>query len=80
MISRGDRRVSQVLELTREYGDTVGSYKRAFKELRGKLPDFDYYVHDDWKTNQVLPWSHIKGPLSQDTLLKHLWEATNQNN
>jgi radical SAM superfamily enzyme YgiQ (UPF0313 family) len=75
LISRGDRRLSLLLELTRHYGDSLGSYKRAFKELRGKLPDLDYYVHDNWQTSQILPWSHIQGPLPQETLIKHLDEA-----
>lgn len=80
LISRGDRRLSQVLELTREYGDSVGSYKRAFKELRGKLPDLDYYVHKDWQIEKVLPWSHIQGTLSQTTLIKHLQDANSYYN
>ena len=48
LISRGDRRLGKLLQLTREYGDSVGSYKRAFKQLRGQIPNLDYYVHDDW--------------------------------
>lgn len=72
LLSRGDRRLSHLLELTRHYGDSLGSYRRAFKELRGKLPDLDYYVHSDWALDQVLPWSHLQGPLSQATLVKHL--------
>jgi radical SAM superfamily enzyme YgiQ (UPF0313 family) len=72
LISRGDRRLSHLLELTRHYGDTLGSFRRAFKELRGKLPELDFYVHADWSTDQVLPWSHLQGPLPQATLLKHL--------
>ena len=76
LISRGDRRLSQLLELTRHYGDTVGSYKRAFKQLKGQLPDLDYYVHNNWKTDQILPWNHLKGPLPIATLIKHLEEAT----
>ena len=80
LISRGDRRLTQVLELTREYGDTVGSYKRAFKELKGKLPDLEYYVYTNWDTEQVLPWSHIQGALSPTTLIKHLQDATNYYN
>ena len=76
LISRGDRRLSQLLELTREYGDTVGSYKRAFKQLRGQLPDLHFYVHANWSTDQVLPWSHIQGPLPLSTLLKHRADAT----
>jgi radical SAM superfamily enzyme YgiQ (UPF0313 family) len=75
LISRGDRRLSHLLELTRHYGDTLGSFRRAFKELKGQLPELDFYVHADWSTDQVLPWSHLQGPLPQATLLKHLDSA-----
>ncbi len=78
LISRGDRRLSPLLELTRHYGDSLGSFRRAFKELRGQLPELDFYVHADWSTQQVLPWSHLQGPLPQTTLLKHLDSATSQ--
>ncbi|MBD2667093.1 radical SAM domain protein [Richelia sinica FACHB-800] len=75
LLSRGDRRLSQLLELTRDFGDSLGSYKRAFKELKGKIPDLDFYVYANWSTNQILPWSHLQGPLPQSTLQKHLAEA-----
>jgi radical SAM superfamily enzyme YgiQ (UPF0313 family) len=72
LITRGDRRLTQVLELTREYGDSLGSYKRAFKELQGQVPPLDFYVHQDWPVDRPLPWSHIQGPLPIATLIKHL--------
>jgi radical SAM superfamily enzyme YgiQ (UPF0313 family) len=75
LLSRGDRRLSYLLELTRHYGDTLGSYRRAFKELRGKLPPLEYYVYNDWQPGQILPWSHLQGPLPEATLLKHLRTA-----
>ncbi len=76
LISRGDRRLGKLLQLTREFGDSVGSYKRAFKQLRGQIPTLDYYVHQHWKAGEnVLPWQHIQGPLPQKTLVKHLEEA-----
>ena len=75
LISRGDRRLTPLLELTRHYGDSLGSYRRAFKELRGQLPDLDFYVHANWSTEQVLPWNHLQGPLPQATLVKHLETA-----
>jgi radical SAM superfamily enzyme YgiQ (UPF0313 family) len=78
LISRGDRRLSPLLELTRHYGDSLGSFRRAFKELRGQLPELNFYVHADWSSKQVLPWSHLQGPLPQATLLKHLDAATSQ--
>jgi radical SAM superfamily enzyme YgiQ (UPF0313 family) len=79
LISRGDRRLSHLLELVRHYGDTLGSYRRAFKELRGTLPGLDFYVHENWssdpggngKADRILPWSHLQGTLPQSTLIKH---------
>lgn len=75
LLSKGDRRLSRLLELVRHYGDTLGSYRRAFKELRGELPEMDFYVFQEWELNQILPWSHLKGPLPEATLKKHLAEA-----
>jgi radical SAM superfamily enzyme YgiQ (UPF0313 family) len=71
LISRGDRRLSKLLELTRNYGDSLGSYKRAFKELKGQIPNLDFYVHDRWDTARILPWEHIQGALNKTTLQKH---------
>ncbi|MBC5797846.1 radical SAM protein [Sphaerospermopsis sp. LEGE 00249] len=76
LLSRGDRRLSHLLELTRGFGDSLGSYKRAFKELKGKIPDLDFYVYSHWSTEKILPWNHLQGPLPQSTLIKHLHEAT----
>ncbi|MDX2244260.1 MAG: radical SAM protein [Leptolyngbyaceae cyanobacterium bins.302] len=76
LLSRGDRRLSHLLELTRHYGDSLGSFRRAFKELRGKLPSLEFYVHENWALQQTLPWSHLQGPLPQATLIKHLMTAT----
>ncbi len=71
LLSRGDRRLSRLLELTRHYGDSVGSYRRAFKELRGQIPPMDFYVFENWPITQVLPWSHLQGPLPGQMLVKH---------
>jgi len=78
LISRGDRRLAPLLEHVRHYGDTLGSYRRAFKELRGQLPPLDYYVHESWSAHQVLPWEHLCGPLPKATLLKHQADALGQ--
>ncbi|TAD78367.1 MAG: radical SAM protein [Oscillatoriales cyanobacterium] len=84
LISRGDRRLTPLLELVRTYGagDTdnpdrvsLGSYRRAFKELRDRVPPLDYYVFQDWDLDQVLPWEHLHGPLPITTLKKHRAEA-----
>ncbi|MDB9468275.1 B12-binding domain-containing radical SAM protein [Dolichospermum circinale] len=77
LLSRGDRRLCQLLELTRDFGESLGSYKRAFKQLKGQIPNLDFYVYSNWSTEQILPWNHLQGPLPQSTLIKHLIEATN---
>ncbi|NEP58972.1 MAG: radical SAM protein [Symploca sp. SIO2G7] len=77
LISRGDRRLGKLLELTRHYGDSLGSYRRAFKELKGQLPPLDYYVYADWNSDHPLPWDHLEGPLPKTTLVKHLQTAEN---
>ncbi|WP_239112640.1 radical SAM protein [Halomicronema sp. CCY15110] len=76
MISRGDRRLTPLLLQAREFGDSLGSYKRAFKALKGELPPLDFYVHAHWEREQPLPWEHLQGPLPKATLLKHLDSAT----
>ncbi len=76
LISRGDRRLSYLLELTREYGDSVGSFKRAFKQLKGRIPELDFYVHQNWECDRILPWHHIQGTLPTSTLIKHLEESS----
>jgi radical SAM superfamily enzyme YgiQ (UPF0313 family) len=78
LLSRGDRRLSRLLLLTRDFGDSLGSYKRAFKELKGQIPSLDFYVYDNFAHDQILPWNHLQGALPQSTLLKHLAEATSQ--
>jgi radical SAM superfamily enzyme YgiQ (UPF0313 family) len=78
LLSRGDRRLTGLLELTRHYGDSLGSYRRAFKQLRGQIPELDFYVHSNWSKEQILPWNHLQGPLSQTTLIKHLAAAEAQ--
>lgn len=75
LISRGDRRLSKLLQLTRHYGESLGSYKRAFKELKGEIPPLEYYVHENWQIGQVLPWQHLKTALREETLVKHLHQS-----
>ncbi|MFZ4641002.1 MAG: B12-binding domain-containing radical SAM protein [Nodosilinea sp.] len=72
LIARGDRRLTPLLIQVRQYGDSLGSYKRAFKDRRGQLPPLDFYVHEFWNRDQPLPWDHLLGPLPKATLQKHL--------
>ncbi|MFM8296054.1 MAG: B12-binding domain-containing radical SAM protein, partial [Microcystaceae cyanobacterium] len=77
LMARGDRRLTPLLLLTRDYGDSLGSYKRAFKTLKGTIPPLEFYVHRDWQTKQILPWQHLEGPLPLTTLANH-WATAQQ--
>lgn len=72
LLARGDRRLSSVLEQVRHYGDSLGSYKRAFKELKNNLGAWEDYIFADWNLERVLPWQHLQGPLPRQTLANHL--------
>ncbi|MBW4664769.1 MAG: B12-binding domain-containing radical SAM protein [Chroococcus sp. CMT-3BRIN-NPC107] len=78
LLSRGDRRLSYLLELTRHYGDSLGSYRRAFKELKGQIPEIEFYVYKTWSTEQILPWEHLQIALPKSTLIKHLATAESE--
>jgi radical SAM superfamily enzyme YgiQ (UPF0313 family) len=75
LISRGDRRLGPLLELARTYGNTLGSYRRASKELKGKVPSLDYYIHQNWPVNAVLPWHHLHSAVPTGTIAQH-WQTT----
>ena len=66
LLSRGDRRLSQILLRVRQWGGSLGSYKRAFKELT--LPPFEYYVFDTWDPGACLPWNHLRTALSPERI------------
>jgi len=78
LLSRGDRRLAPLLLQVRHYGDSLGSYRRGFKTLRGQLPSLDFYVQEEWPIDRPLPWSHLHGPLPLETLQKHQAEALTQ--
>lgn len=69
IISRGDRRISRILELVSEYGDSLGSFRRAFKELKGEVPPLEYYAFEDWPIDAVVPWDHIRTSISPSRIM-----------
>lgn len=69
VISRGDRRVSRVLELVSGYGDSLGSFRRAFKELKGEIPALEHYAYEDWPISAVLPWQHLRTAITKSRIL-----------
>jgi len=71
LLSRGDRRLTPVLLLSRRYGVSLGGLRRAFKELQGQLPPWDFYVHANWPEDACLPWQHLTGTVTLALLTAH---------
>ena len=64
LLSRGDRRLSRLLLLVRQYGDSLGSFRRAFKELQGQLPPMEHYVsahYDPEEAGERWVWVAVPG-------------------
>jgi hypothetical protein len=59
-----------VLEAVTGYGDSLGSFRRAFKDLKRELPPLEHYVYEDWPINTVLPWNHLRTSISPSTILQ----------
>ncbi len=89
LISRSDRRLAPVIEAIRKTENTLGNWKRAYKENRNKvsqestfhqeemnkIPTWEEIIFETWDTSCVLPWTHLKGPLSNERLIEHRGES-----
>lgn len=59
IISRGDRRLGETILKSYEYGATLGSYNRAFKDNQSLHPSVNWYAYRKRNPQEILPWSHI---------------------
>ncbi|QNJ07463.1 methylthiotransferase/radical SAM-type protein [Synechococcus sp. MEDNS5] len=89
LLSRSDRRLAPVIVAVRGTQESLGGWKKAYRAARaGELPAaksagvelplppaWEQVIHEIWPDDTVLPWSHLQGPLPQDTLLKHQRQA-----
>ncbi len=80
LISRSDRRLARVIEAVRGAENTLGSWKKAYKEIQNnphdfihndKLPLWDEVIHNEWNSKRKLPWMHLQGPLTSEQLREH---------
>lgn len=73
-LSRGDRRMTEMLLGARDLGDSLSTFKRAAKDVH-MMPPLEYYAHENYDIHAILPWEHLHGPLPIDTLRRHYQEA-----
>jgi hypothetical protein len=82
LISRSDRRLAPVIVRVRGSQETLGGWKQAYRSVRegepGPMPPpppWEEVVHSTWHGQRCLPWDHLEGPLSRETLLRQRQEA-----
>ena len=77
IISRGDRRLSCVLEMVFELGGTIGSWTKAYKELSEEysLPDFDWYANRKRDFIEISPWELINTGITKEALKREALNA-----
>ena len=86
LISRSDRRLAQVIASVSKTDNTIGDWKRAYKEIQEskfnstvneRLPNWNEVIHNEWDTNKILPWMHLEAPLSKEQLIQHREKSLN---
>ncbi|MBN8659389.1 MAG: radical SAM protein [Candidatus Obscuribacter phosphatis] len=75
LISRGDRRLSQVIKEVSTEGENLGAWKRVLRNLPEDIPDLDFYAFREIPKDELLPWSHLTEKSKADNLLRQAGEA-----
>jgi len=77
VLSRGDRRLSRLLEAVYAFGGTLGSWNRAYREIGEilELPNFEWYGLRKRSYEEILPWSLINTGIKTDTLIQESKKA-----
>jgi len=72
VLSRGDRRLSPLLEKVYEHGGSLGSWGRSYKEMEDKedCPSYDWYALRERNYNEILPWNFIDTGIAKELLIK----------
>ncbi|MCP9808145.1 radical SAM protein, partial [Cyanobium sp. HWJ4-Hawea] len=83
LLSRSDRRLAPVIAAARGRNESLGGWKKAYRELLAQgpaansapLPPWEEVIHASWDPGRVLPWDHLEGPLPKTTLANHHQDA-----
>lgn len=79
IISRGDRRLSDLLIKVYEYKASLGSWHRAYKELSDKvtIPPLEFYSKRKIPFEEILPWDLIENTVTKHQLVAELKRLQN---
>jgi radical SAM family uncharacterized protein len=76
LLTRGDRRIAAVIEEAWKRGARLDGWRECFqpnlwwKVVEDLGVDFDFYVHRQRGTNEILPWDHINVKKGREYLEK----------
>ncbi|MDD3014028.1 MAG: radical SAM protein [Candidatus Gastranaerophilales bacterium] len=79
VLSRGDRRLSPLLEKVYEYNGSLGSWGRSYKEFKDgqECPSYDWYALRKRDYNEILPWDFIDVGIDKQILIKEHQKVIN---
>jgi radical SAM superfamily enzyme YgiQ (UPF0313 family) len=73
VLSRGDRRLTPLIERVFQNGGSLGSWSRSIKELQeeglNSIPDLDWYALRKKQYDEILPWDFIYSGIDKNTLV-----------
>jgi len=72
ILSRGDRRLSHLLEKVYEYNGSLGSWGRSYKEIiqedKYNIPNMEWYGLRERAYDEILPWEFIYTGMDKNSL------------
>jgi radical SAM superfamily enzyme YgiQ (UPF0313 family) len=71
LLSRGDRRLTPILQAVAHSSGNLGAWKKALRETRPDIPDQDFYIFRNIPYDETLPWSHLTDDTRADMLERH---------
>lgn len=77
LLSRGDRRLTSVLQQVSRTGNHLGAWKQSLRDPQSSCPTFDFYVYRNIPAQETLPWSHLVDGSKTDYLNQHYETAGN---
>lgn len=71
LLSRGDRRLTPLIQEVADNAANLGAWKKHIKETEGTPPIKDFYIYRDIPKDEILPWSHLQDEEKTQYLAKH---------
>lgn len=71
LLSRGDRRLTPLIQAVAENSGNLGAWKKQMKEPAGTPPVKDFYIYRNIPEDEILPWSHLQDEEKTQYLAKH---------